>query len=269
MVDHNEAMSVPADSGETIAAVSSRPAYLYSVVALGLGVVLGIAATKLFALLGWGGDVASQTAGAVSGAAPLILDGLLRRRADRSRARPALTRDLGYQSRLFIASAYGFALLVIDSGGSLLMLSVTRWAVRLAHGDQARMMTVFGLLGTVIMLPVLLIATYLLAVAGGHRIGDRYRRWILLGMAVYTAMRIATVMASSQSAEEFNVTAGLVVLGVLSTLPLMVGVALLGARRARKTQTTYYAKTYFRRLAPADQEAALDLLDETVTAAEP
>ncbi len=269
MVGQNEAMAAPADSGETIAEVSSRPAYLYSLIALALGIVLGVAATKLFALLGWGGDVASQTAGAVSGAAPLILDGLLRHRAERSRPRPGLTRELGYQSKLFIASAYGFALLIIDSGGSLLMLPVARWAVRLAHGDQARMMTVFGLLGTAIMLPLLLIATYLLAVAGGHRIGNRYRRWILLGMAVYAAMRIATVIASSQSAEQFNVTAGLVVLGVLSTLPLMVGIALLGARRARKTQTTYYAKTYFRRLAPADQEAALDLLDETVTAANP
>jgi hypothetical protein len=38
------------------------------------------------------------------------------------RSRPALTRDLEYLPKLFIASAFGFALLLIDSGTSLLML---------------------------------------------------------------------------------------------------------------------------------------------------
>ena len=47
-------------------------------------------------------------------------------------------------------------------------------------------------------------------------------------------------------------------------MPLMAGIALLGARRARKTQASYFARLYFRRLPPADQEAALALLDEAV-----
>ena len=159
----------------------------------------------------------------------------------------------------------GFSVLLIDSVASLLLFPVTRWAIQLAEGDQAQLMMVYGLLGTVIVLPMLLACTYLLAVAGGHRMGDRQRHWILLGMGIYAAMRIATVMASSPS-PELNVSPGLIVVGVLGTLPLLVGSALLGARRARKTQAAYYAKAYFRRLPPADQEAALDLLDETVTA---
>lgn len=57
--------------------------------------------------------------------------------------------------------------------------------------------------------------------------------------------------------------------GIFVSVPLMVGIALLGARRARKTQAAYYAQLYFRRLGPADQEAALALLDEAVTGATP
>jgi hypothetical protein len=242
----------------------SRPAYLSSVVALGLGIVLAIGVSAVFGLLGWGGELASQTAGAASGAAPLIIDGVRQRRAQRTRpSLRALTRGLLYRPKLFIVSAFGFAVLVLDSAVSLLMFPLTRSTIRLADGDPARLVSVYSLLGSVIALPTVLVGIYLLAVAAGHRLGDRQRRWILLGMGIYVAVRVATVLASSP-APELGVTPGLVVIGILLGLPLMVGIALLGARRARKTQAAYYAKAYFRRLEPADQEAALALLDEAV-----
>ena len=124
-------------------------------------------------------------------------------------------------------------------------------------------MSVFTVLGPLIVLPTVLIGTYLLAVAAGHRLGERTRRWILLGMGIYTVVRIAIVLASSPS-PELGVTPGLVALGAVVAVPLLACAALLGARRARKTQAAYYAKAYFRRLPPADQEAALALLDEAV-----
>jgi len=43
-----------------------------SIVALALGIVLAVGVNAFFSLIGWGGEWASQTAGAASGAAPLI-----------------------------------------------------------------------------------------------------------------------------------------------------------------------------------------------------
>ena len=264
-VGHNEAMA-DADAQATRDNQPSGPAYVSSIVALAFGVVLAVGVSALFGILGWGGELASQTAGAASGAAPLIIDGIRQRRAQRSRpSLRALTRGLLYRPRLFIASAFGFAVLLLDSAGSLVMLGLSRWAIQLADGDPAQLTSVFALLGSLITLPTLLIGTYLLAVAAGHRLSERSRGWILFGMGIYAAVRIAMVMASAP-APNLDVTPGLIVVGVLGSLPFLVGVALLGARRARKTQLAYYAKTYFRRLSTADQEAALALLDETVTA---
>ena len=83
-------------------------------------------------------------------------------------------------------------------------------------------------------------------------------------MGIYAAMRVAT--CGQLPSPELDVTPGLVVARGDPDLAPDGRLALLGARRARKTQAAYYAKAYFRRLRPADQEAALDLLDETVTA---
>jgi hypothetical protein len=169
---------------------------------------------------------------------------------------------------LLIASAFGFSVLLLDSTVSLLVLQLSSWTIQLAQADPARLMSVFAVLGPLITLPTLLIGTYLLAVAAGHRLGERSHRWILLGIGIYVVVRVAMVLASTPT-PELNVTPGLVVVGVLATVPVMVGLALLGARRARRTQAAYYARIYFRRLAPADQDAALALLDETVTGAKP
>jgi hypothetical protein len=242
-----------------------RPAYLSSVVALALGIVLAIGVSTLFALLGWGGELASQTAGAASGAAPLIIDGIRQRREQRTRpSLRAMTRGLLNRPKLYVASAFGFAVLILDSTASLLMIRLARQVTLLANGNPALWPQVFGLLGSVIALPMVLVGTYLFAVAAGHRLGERRRRWLLLGMGIYSVVRIATVLASGSSSEELGIGPGVIVVGIVVTLPLLTGIAMLGARRARNTQASYYARAYFRRLPPADQEAALALLDEAV-----
>ena len=262
-------MAGPEEKTERVERPPSSPAYLSSVIALCLGVVLAVAVSAMFAALGWGGELASQTAGAIGGAAPLIIDGIRQRRIQRSRpSLRQLTRGVLYRPKLYIASAFGFAVLILDSATSVLTIGLIRWTIREAGGDPAQLVSIFTVLGPLIVLPVVLIGTYLLAVAAGHRLGERSRRWILLGMGIYTVVRVATVLASSPS-PELGVTPGVVAVGAVVAVPLLAGVALLGARRARKTQTAYYAKVYFRRLAPADQEAALALLDESVTASKP
>jgi len=265
MVGHNEAM--PEDQAERAGPVPTGPGYLSSIVALAVGIVLAVGVSALFGLLGWGGELASQTAGAASGAAPLLIDGLRQRAAQRSRpSLRALTRGLLFRPKLFVASAFGFAVLLLDNLASMLALGLISWTIQLAHGDPARLFSAFGVLGSTITLPTVLLGTYLLAVAAGHRLAEPKRRWILLGLGIYVVVRIAMVLVS---APEVNIAPDLVILGVIISLPLIVGTALLGIRRARKTQAAYFAKLYFRRLAPADQEAALALLDETVTAAKP
>jgi uncharacterized membrane protein YdcZ (DUF606 family) len=263
-------MAVPEKQAERVDPAQSGPAYLSSAVALSFGVVLAVGVSLLFGLLGWGGELASQTAGAASGAAPLIIDGIRQRQAQRSRPPSwrALTRGLLYRPKLLIASALGFALLLLDSAASLLAFRLSSWTIRLAHGDPGRWSQVFTLLGGLISLPIVLIGTYLLALVAGHRLGERSRRWILLGMGIYGVMRIATVLASAPS-PGLDLMPISVIVGSIITALLLVGVALLGARRARKTQAAYYAKVYFNRLPPSDQEAALALLDETVTATKP
>lgn len=54
--------------------------YVSSIIALALGIVLAVGVSAFFGLIGWGGEWASQVAGATSGAAPLIIDGIRQRR---------------------------------------------------------------------------------------------------------------------------------------------------------------------------------------------
>jgi hypothetical protein len=280
VLGNNEAMAVPEDPAENAGpvlggsggvppgmnAVPTGPAYLSSIVALAVGMVLAVGVSALFGLLGWGGELASQTAGAASGAAPLIIDGIRQRRSQRSRPSVrALIRERLRRPKLFVASVFGFAVLLLDSLSALLVLRLIDSTIRLADGNPARLLSVYAVVGSLITLPTVLIGTYLLAVAAGHRLAEPMRRWILLGLGIYLAVRVAMVLASSPT-PELNVTPGLVIIGVIISMPLIVAAALLGARRARRTQAAFYARTYFRRLEPADQEAALALLDEAVTA---
>jgi hypothetical protein len=45
-----------------------------SLVALVLGIAIAVSVSKFFDVIGWGGELASQAAGAASGAAPLLVD---------------------------------------------------------------------------------------------------------------------------------------------------------------------------------------------------
>jgi hypothetical protein len=262
-------MAVQDEQEERVEPAPSGPAYLSSVVALGFGIVLAVGVSAMFGLFGWGGELASQTAGAASGAAPLIIDGVRQRRTGRTPPTvSAVIRERLLRPKLFIASAFGFAVLLLDSLSALLVLRLIESTIRLADGDPTRLLSVYAVLGSLITLPTVLVGTYLLAVAAAHRLAEPKRRWILLGVGIYLAVRIAMLLASAPT-PELNVSPGLVIVGVAISAPLIVGAALLGGRRARRTQAAYYAKTYFRRLGPADQEAALALLDETVTASKP
>jgi hypothetical protein len=245
----------------------SGSAYITSVVALALGVVLAVGVSVVFGLLGWGGELASQTAGAASGAAPLILDGVRQRRS-RRRSRAGLRAVLRRYNKLWVASAFGFAVLLLNAVVGMLVWRIARWSIRLADGDPARFQAVYSLIGGAFTLPIVLTGTYLLAVAAGHRLGERTRRWILLGMAIYAVVTTGMLVLGGPSSE-MQFSNGVLVAGLLFSTALMVGIALLGARRARKTQAAYYAQLYFKRLSPADQEAALLLLDETVVQSPP
>jgi len=261
-------------AGETTAAEGARPTatsadrapYLSSIVALALGVVLAVGVSALFGLLGWGGEVASQTAGAASGAAPLIIDGVRQRRVQPANNLRALSRGLFYRPKLWIASALGFAVLLVDTAAGFLVYNLTEGLIRIAHGDSSRTVAVYVVMGAALTIPAVTLGTYFLAVAAGHRLGvHRQRRWVLLGMGIYAVVRGAIVVAAD-SGGGLGLSWWAIVAGAVVTLPLLILMALLGARRARRTQSSYYVKVYFSRLDPADQEAALALLDEAVQA---
>jgi hypothetical protein len=145
--------------------------YVSSIIALAVGV------SAFFGLIGWGGEWASQVAGATSGAAPLIIDGIRqRRRRDPRDDLNALRRRRQIWPRLLIASIFGFAVLLLDSVVGLVMYRVTRAAINLAHGDQDRFVQTYTLLGSVTTLPYVIAGTFLLAIAAGHRLGEASRR---------------------------------------------------------------------------------------------
>jgi hypothetical protein len=82
--------------------------YVSSIIALALGIVLAVGVSAFFGLIGWGGEWASQVAGATSGAAPLIIDGIRqRRRRDPRDDLNALRRRRQIRPRLLIASIFG------------------------------------------------------------------------------------------------------------------------------------------------------------------
>jgi len=62
-------------------ATTSSTGFRSSLLALALGIVLAVVVTGLLSALGWTGEYASQTAGAASGAALLLMDGFRQRRA--------------------------------------------------------------------------------------------------------------------------------------------------------------------------------------------
>jgi hypothetical protein len=154
--------------------------------------------------------------------------------------------------------------LLVDTAAGFLVYNLTEGLISLAHGDPNRTVAVYVVMGAALTVPAVTLGTYFLAVAAGHRLGvHRQRRWILLGMAVYTVVRLAIIVAANTGGA-LGLSVGVIVAGAVVTLPLLILIALLGARRARRTQSAYYVKVYFARLAPADQEAALALLDEAV-----
>jgi hypothetical protein len=151
--------------------------YVSSIIALALGIVLAVGVSAFFGLIRWGGEWASQVAGATSGAAPLIIDGIRqRRRRDPRDDLNALRRRRQIWPRLLIASIFGFAVLLLDSVVGLVMYRVTRAAINLAHGDQDRFVQTYTLLGSVTTLPYVIAGTFLLAIAAGHRLGEASRR---------------------------------------------------------------------------------------------
>ncbi|SEQ56488.1 hypothetical protein SAMN05421756_10499 [Microlunatus flavus] len=236
-----------------------------SVGALALGVVLSVAVSGLFAALGWGGELASQTAGASSGAAPLLVDGLRQRRGRRGEGPVARRPPSDLSRKVLLASAFAFGVLVVESAWGWFVYHLSGWVLRAARADQGRFAAVYAVLGSLLTLPVVLTTVYLLALAAGRRLREHRRRWLLLGMAVYGLVRLAnlaTVMVRPRTDSLTSVTNAYLVAGFVVTLPLLAGFALLGARRARRTQAAYDASVFFRRLDPADREAVLALLDD-------
>jgi hypothetical protein len=247
----------------------SSASWVGSVVALGLGVVLSVAVSALFAAFGWGGELASQTAGATSGAAPLLIDALRVRRLRRAGGGPdvpAVARSRGdWPRKLLVASCFAFALLLLESAWGWFVFHLARWAVRVAHADPARFQAVYTLLGGIFLFPVVLSIVYLLALAAGRRLREHRRRWILLGMGVYAVVRVvnAVVALTGPRTDGLDSVNGVTIIaGFVVGLPLMCGIALLGVRRARRTQAAFDASVFFRRLQPADREAALALLHD-------
>jgi hypothetical protein len=245
----------------------SGPAYVSSILALALGVLLAVGVSSLFGLLGWGGEWASQTAGSASGAAPLILDGIRQRRA-RGRRQDLLALSRGRQvaSKIVVASLFGFGVLFVDSVVGYAVVNATQEALRVAGGDPSQWVRASAWMTTVVTVPLVLLATLSLSVIAGHRLGEQRKRWILFGMGLFGVLRTLHVSVWGPLP---GTSLGQTIAAAVLTTVVLAGVALVGTWWARRTQAVFNATAFFRRLPDEDQEAALALLGETVSARGP
>lgn len=236
-----------------------------SVVALVLGIVLAVLVSKVFDTVGWGGELASQAAGAASGSAPLLIDGARQRRA-RPRRVP-LTGWLLSARRLspvLVSSIFAFAVLLADSLVGFVLFRTTRYVITVSGGDLDRFARAYAVVGSVLVIPVVVIVTALCAVSATHRLPPTYKRWLAFALLLWVVVRAAMLLASPPETAVLGPGVGTLalVLGLVLTAGLLLGAALVGGWWAKRTQVTFTAATNFRRLSPDDQRAALSLLAE-------
>lgn len=230
-----------------------------SVAALVLGIVLALVVAKLVGLIGIGSDLASQAAGAASGAAPLLIDGVRRRRAvDRRLPRVSLTRVRFGRPGILVGSLFGFAVLGIDTVIGPYLGLMTRQALHSAVGSDHGWRQ--GLIWVEIFAQVPLVCwlTIWLAREAAHRMISHPKRWIWFGIAIYVAVRIGMVIIARPQLNGLGtfgwVISALLLGGVLGAL------SMIGAWWAARTQPAYLAAAFFNQLTPDDQQAALALL---------
>jgi len=233
-----------------------------SAAALLLGILLALVVTKLLDIAGWGGELASQAAGAASGSAPLLIDGV--RRYHRRSTRMPLTEWLHGQDQLpavLVASAFAFAVLVFDSVVSFVLIRVTRAVITISRGDPVRFDRAYLVVGMAVNVPFVLIVTAVVAVAATHRLPEHHKRWICFGMGVFTVIRMGQLILGNGSTASGASLAVLLVSTVL-TAGLLLVAALLGSLYGNRTRPAFIAAAHFRRLSAEDQRAALALLSD-------
>ena len=240
-------------------ATTSSTGFRSSLLALALGIVLAVVVTGLLSALGWTGEYASQTAGAASGAAPLLMDGFRQRRALTRRLQLTRLSRLRYpRSPVLITSMFAFVLLLVDSLSSYLLYNLTEVVVSVVDGDTSRVLRAYQLSFGLIQAVFVLVITAVLAESAAHRIVHARKRWIWFGMAVYLVVRVGMLIVT-RAAIQGTSTAVLIAAAVLAT-PILGLAAMVGVWRANRTQAAFNALAYFRRLPAEDQDAALALL---------
>lgn len=230
-----------------------------SIAALVLGVVLALVVAKVVELVGIGGDLASQAAGAASGAAPLLVDGFRRRRLiNRRLPRASLTRVRFGRPGILVGSLFGFALLGVETVTGPYLGLMTRHIVQASAGTDRGwrngLVWAYGLL----LLPIVAVATILLARAAAHRMLSHKRQWIWFGAAIYSAVRIGMVIIGHLQLQGVGVI-GLVISALIAG-GFLGALSMIGVWLADRTQPAFLAAAFFNQLTPDDQQAALALL---------
>ncbi len=235
---------------------------IISVSSLVLCIAIAVTVSKFFDVLGWGGELASQAAGAASGAAPLLIDFARQRGRGRIRGPVAQwTRWRQSPPAMLTASLFGFAVLLFDSVFGLVMIRMTKYVIKVSGGDAAKFSQAYLLVGGAVVVPVVLIVTGALAIFASHRLQPHPRRWLCFGIGVYTVVRILMILISPPGPED-ALTVPIFMAGAILTAGLLVAASMVAEWLGRRSQPTYSVTAYFRRLSPEDRYAALDLLAE-------
>ncbi len=227
--------------------------------ALLLGVVLAVGISKVVSLIGIGGDLASQAAGAASGAAPLLIDGMRRRRAINSLL-PRVSLDHVRFGRppLLVASVFGFALLMIDTLIGPYLGFMTRRILTQATGSTDGYVRALLWAVGLIQVPLVAVITVGLATAAAHRMTHHKVRWIWFGISIYVVVRIAMVVFGNIELEGVGTAA--FVASAIFLGAVLGGLSMIGLLIATRTQAAFTAAAFFNHLSTDDQQAALALL---------
>lgn len=237
-----------------------------SVIAFVLGLVATLVAGFLTDMLKW----ESNTASSAMAVAAMTPNGVAlvrrRRRTGRGQEFSAMTRGDLARPPLLVVGLLAPAILLVDSVFGAAAGVLVSMTIALTNGDANKASEAYGVVSLVLALPLTLVATYLLTKRAAHFLASGTMLWLAAAIALYVAMRLAVIATSSSALSaagfDFSFVAAAASFGIVA--PVMLFVSWVGKRRADATHSQFVAMRLFRKLNPADAQAALELLGESV-----
>lgn len=225
--------------------------------------VLVIAVILLDILVNIGEDAKQALLSAAAGVPPAAALWAHKRRLPVLQRLTEAATGAPLKNPLLVAMAFGALLALVESLVGGLLGAVVGYTAGLAGRTDIMGPAMVGVSPIVLLL--LLIASVTLSAKISHYLPRKPTRWLLVVVATYLALRVATLMVSSGSlrAAGLDLVPSLIALDLL-VIAFLVFVSLLaGAAIARRRHPTFMVTWYFRQLMPEDRATAIEIIRDT------